>query len=40
MAPILEEYVPQNIFRVDETALFYSAQPDRMLVLKKVTCHT
>jgi hypothetical protein len=31
---ILEQYVPQNAFSVDETALFYNDRPNRALKIK------
>jgi hypothetical protein len=39
VAPIIEQYAPQDIFNMDETALFYNAQPKRTLDIKGERCH-
>jgi hypothetical protein len=39
MVPILKEHIPQNIFNVDETALFYNGQPKRKMKIKEKTYH-
>jgi hypothetical protein len=39
VAPIIEQYVPQEIFNMDETALFYNAQMKRTLGIKGERCH-
>jgi hypothetical protein len=39
VAPIIEQYVPQDIFNMDEMALFYNAQQKRTLDIKGEKCH-
>jgi hypothetical protein len=39
MAPIIKQYVPQDIFNMDKTALFYNVQLKRMLDIKGKRCH-
>jgi hypothetical protein len=39
MAPILEQYLPQYIFNMDETGLFYNAQTNSTLAMKGETYH-
>jgi hypothetical protein len=34
VSPIVEQYAPQDIFNMDETALFYNVQPKRTLDIK------
>jgi hypothetical protein len=36
--PIIKQYVPSNIFNMDETALFYNVQPKRILTMKGKRC--
>jgi hypothetical protein len=38
VAPIIEQYAPQDIFIMDETAMFYNAQPKRTLDIKGERC--
>jgi hypothetical protein len=39
VAPIIEQYVPQDILNMDETPLFYNAQPKRTLDIKGESHH-
>jgi hypothetical protein len=39
MAPIIKHYAPQDLLNMDEMALFYNAQPKRMLDIKGERCH-
>jgi hypothetical protein len=39
VTPIIEQYVPQDIFNMDKIALFYNAQLKRMLDIKGERCH-
>jgi hypothetical protein len=39
VVPIIEQYAPHDIFNMDETALFYHAQPKRTLDIKGERCH-
>jgi hypothetical protein len=39
VASIIEQYAPQDIFNMDETALFYNAQPKRTLDIKGERFH-
>jgi hypothetical protein len=38
VTPIIKQYGPKNIFNMDETALFYNAQPKIMLAIKGERC--
>jgi hypothetical protein len=39
VVPLIKQYASQDIFNMDETALFYNAQPKRMLDIKGERCH-
>jgi hypothetical protein len=39
VTPVIKQYVPKNIFNMDEMAQFYNAQPKRMLAFKGERCH-
>jgi hypothetical protein len=38
-AGCIKQYAPENIFNMDETALFYNAQPKRTLAIKGERYH-
>jgi hypothetical protein len=38
VAPIIEQCAPQDAFNMDETAMFYNAQPKRTLDIKGERC--